>query len=304
MTVRHIKIFCAVCENDYNTTKAAAQLNMTQPAVSLAIKELEGYYGISLFDRIGRRLSITPAGEMFLNYASHISALFNDMEKGMKDWDYFGKLRIGASITIGSQFLPKYVQVFSELYPGTDISVIVAPGNMLEEKLLANELDFALVEGAVYNPVIMYEPYMADHLTVVCPANGKYRQGQTITLDEFKKHKLLLRNKGSGTREVFDDACNRKGFIPIPQWESTSTAALINAAINGLGVAVLPYRMVAKPVLDGRVITIDVDGLDLNREFYIIKHKDKYLTSSAKAFIDLCKNYEADYPAPNYNSIY
>lgn len=304
MTVRHIKIFCAVCENDYNTTKAAAQLNMTQPAVSLAIKELEGYYGINLFDRIGRRLMITPAGEMFLSYASHISSLFDDMEKGMKDWDYFGKLRVGASITIGSQFLPKYIQVFSELYPGTDISVLVAPDNMLVEKLLANELDFALVEGMVCDPVIISEPYMADHLTVVCPSSGPYRHGQSITLEEFKKNKLLLRNKGSGTREVFDNACSAKGFIPVPQWESTSTAALINAAINGLGIAVLPYRMVAKPIMDKRVVTVNVEELDLSRQFYIVRHKDKYLTSSAKAFIDLCKNYEANYPAPNYNSIY
>ena len=106
MTIRHLKIFLSVCENSFHTTKAAEELHMTQPAVSLAIKELEQHYGVILFDRIGRRLKITEAGQRLMEYSSHIISLFDDMEKGMKDWDSFGIIRIGASITIGSQFLP------------------------------------------------------------------------------------------------------------------------------------------------------------------------------------------------------
>ena len=100
MTIRHMIIFRTVCENGYNSTKAAEVLHMTQPAVSLAIKELEQYYGVHLFDRIGRRLQITDAGQHFLQYAIHISDLFSDMETRLRDWDSKGVLRIGASITI------------------------------------------------------------------------------------------------------------------------------------------------------------------------------------------------------------
>ena len=103
MTIRHLKIFLSICSNDCSTTKAAENLHMTQPAVSLAIKELESHYGIALFDRIGRRLQITQAGLRFKEYASHITTLFDDMEKKMLNWDSFGILRVGASITIGSQ---------------------------------------------------------------------------------------------------------------------------------------------------------------------------------------------------------
>ena len=102
MTIRHMIIFRTVCENGYNSTKAAEVLQMTQPAVSLAIKELEQYYGVHLFDRIGRRLQITDAGQHFLQYAIHISDLFSDMETGLRDWDSKGVLRIGARHSLNS----------------------------------------------------------------------------------------------------------------------------------------------------------------------------------------------------------
>ena len=135
MTLRHMKIFHTLCENGNNTTRAAEMLHMTQPAISLAIKELEQYYGIVLFDRIGRRLRLTEAGQHFLEYAIHISSLFDDMETELRNWDSFGILRVGASITIGSQFLPGYVKTFYEVYPGTEIKVLIAPSDQLEEKI-------------------------------------------------------------------------------------------------------------------------------------------------------------------------
>ncbi len=304
MTLRHMNIFRAICENGYNTTKAAEILHMTQPAVSLAIKELEQYYGIVLFDRIGRRLRITEAGQHFLEYATHISSLFYDMEKELRDWDSFGILRVGASITIGSQFLPSYVKAFYNRYPGTEIRALVAPSDELERKILSNELDLALIEGIAHEPSIYSEEYMEDRLTVIFPANGSFRHGQQLSLDEFRRQKFLLRERGSGTREVFDRVTESAGFSATPVWEAMSTTALINAVINGLGISVLPSRMVLGPIEKGLVTAVSVEGLDFRRSFRIIYHKDKYLTSSAKRFLEICRNYEMDYPIPKYNGLY
>lgn len=299
-----MKIFRAICENGNDTTKAAEILHMTQPAVSLAIKELEQYYGVILFDRIGRRLRITEAGLHFLEYATHISSLFDDMEKELHDWDSFGILRVGASITIGSQFLPSYVKAFYGHYPGTEIKALVAPSDELEQKILSNELDLALIEGIAHEPSIYTEEYMEDHLTVICPANGSFRHGQHLSIDEFRSQKFLLREQGSGTRELFNRVTENAGFSVSPVWEAMSTTALVNAVINGLGIAVLPHRMVIGPLERGLVVAVSVDGLDFRRSFHIIHHKDKYLTSSAKAFLELCRNYETDYPLPKYNGLY
>jgi len=296
MTLRHMKIFLSICSHNYNTTKAAESMLMTQPAVSLAIKELEQYYGVVLFDRIGRRLRITEAGQNMLEYATRISTLFDDMEKTLKNWDSFGVLRVGSSITIGYQFLPNYVKTFYEQFPGTEVQAYVAPTESLEQKIMSNELDFALIEGIAHNPSIISEKYMDDHLVVIASSQSGFQMGQTLSIDEFRKQKILLREPGSGTREVFERAIEKADFTVSPIWQSTSTTALINAAVNNLGIAVVPYRRITEHLKHGTIITLNVDGLDFRRGFHIIHHKDKFLTQSAKAFIELCRCYEHTNP--------
>ncbi|HIU88410.1 MAG TPA: LysR family transcriptional regulator [Candidatus Avilachnospira avistercoris] len=300
MTIRHLRIFLSVCKNGFNTTKAAEDLHLSQPAVSLAIKELEDYYGVRLFDRIGRRLSITDAGRRFLDYASHIISLFDDLERSMQNWDSFGLLRIGASITIGSQFLPGYVKAFNTRCPGIDLRVLVTTSDELEEKLLSNELDLALIEGVSHEGSLISEEYMEDSLTVICPPDIGFRQGQVISVEEFKAQKFLLREPGSGTREIFDRTVEQAGFSVTPIWEAMSTTALINAVTSGIGISVIPRRMAVAALRRGDVISISVDGLSFKRKFHIVYHKEKFLTPSAKAFIELCRNYELDYPLPDY----
>lgn len=304
MTIRHMIIFRTICENGFNSTKAAEVLHMTQPAVSLAIKELEQYYGVHLFDRIGRRLQITDAGKHFLQYAIHISDLFSDMETGLRDWDSKGVLRIGASITIGSQFLPRYVKAFTEICPGLDVRVTVDQSERLEQKIMANELDCALIEGIAHDPNIVSEAYMEDHLSVICSRDKGWKQGQVVSIEDFQRQRFLLREIGSGTREVFDRVVEQAGIHITPVWEAMSTTALVNAVINGLGIAVLPHRMILPALRKGLVCTVKVEGLSFSRNFHIIYHKDKFLTASAKRFINLCRDFEIDYPLPYYNGLY
>ena len=289
MTLRHMIIFRTVYESDCNSTKAAERLHMTQPAISLAIKELEQYYGVRLFDRIGRRLKITDSGKLFLQYAIHITDLFEDMETGLRDWDSKGILRVGASITIGSQFLPGYVKAYAEICPGIDVRVVVEQSDSLEHKILTNALDFALIEGIPVDSRIVAETYMHDQLCVLCSPDKGWKQGQTITQEEFKKQRFLLREKGSGTRDVFDQVTARAGLHIVPAWEAMSTSTLINAAVTGLGIAVLPERMIQPALKSGRIITVNVENLDFRRSFYIIRHKDKFLMPAANKFISLCK---------------
>lgn len=298
MTLRHMKIFCALCDAGCNTTKAAGHLNMTQPAVSLAIKELEQYYGIVLFDRIGRRLQITSAGENFLQYARRITAQFDDMEREMRNWDSAGILRVGASLTIGSQFLPHYVKAFSRRQPGTQIQVIVSSSDTLEQALMSNQLDFALIEGISHNPAMHMEEYMEDRLSIIASPQSGFRQDQVLPLDQFCRQPFLLREPGSGTREVFDRAAEAVGIYIRPIWESSSNTALIHAVVNGLGLAVLPQRMVQGALERGLVVSIGAEGIDLRRSFYIIHHKDKYLTPTVRAFLDLCRTYRMVEPLP------
>ena len=304
MTLRHLQIFRAICENGCNTTHAAKALHMTQPAVSLALRELEKHYGVTLFDRIGRRLRITEGGRQMLEYASRIGTLFEDMETSMHNWDAMGVVRVGASITIGSQFLPGYVKAFSAQHPGTQVRAVVAPSDELEAMLLDNALDFALIEGVPHARVLLSEAYMEDELIAICPPDGRFTPGQRLSPEAFFALPLLMRERGSGTREVFDRAAAQAGFSPSPVWEAMSTTALVSAVSSGLGVSVLPARMVQGAIDKGQVVPVAVDGLNLRRRFHIVQHQDKYMTASARAFLALCRQDHMDEPVPQYNDLY
>lgn len=286
MTLRHIEFFIAVCENGCNTTKAAQHLHAAQPAVSLALREIESAYGIKLFDRIGKRLSITQAGKRFYEHAKGISLSLQRLEDEMRGWDG-GRLRTGASLTIGARFLPGYVKAYQQKYPGAHVQALVAPTEILEKKLLENELDLALIEGIPVSASLCAQSYMKDTLSVLCPPDFPYEAGSTITQDEFRVQKFLLRERGSGAREVFEREIARAGFSVAPVWEAMSTTALMNAVQSGLGVAVLPGQLAQDAVRRGLVKEISVQGLRFERSFSIIRHKEKYITASMKNFAAL-----------------
>lgn len=289
MTLRHIRIFLAVCDNGYNVTQAAKTLYMAQPAVSAAIRELEEEYGIRLFDRISRRFYITDAGKRFYQYARKMDVLYRDMERDMRNWNECGILRIGCSITVGSRLMPEYVKQFSFLHPKIQVQVVVQQSELLEKRLLQNELDFAILEGVVHEPGLVNEAYLEDHLVPVTAANGDFTPWQTLSVEEFRNQPFLLREKGSGTREIFDKETEAAGFSVQPVWESASNTALIQAAAAGLGITVLSQRLTEEMVSTGILCPLLVSDISFHRQFRIVYHQDKYLSAAATDFILLCK---------------
>lgn len=292
MTVRHMKIFKTVCECGCSITKAAEKLNMTQPAVSLAVSELENYYGIKLFDRISRRLYLSEAGKMFLEYANTITLTFDDMEKRVRSWEKTGVVRVGASISIGAMLMPEYVKKFAAENPDTKVTVKINRSEELEALLFENKLDFALIEGIVHDQNLVYEDFMEDRLALVA-ARGF--PTDTIKKEEIYAYDFLLREKGSGTREIFESTLTSVSCpLPEPAWESMSTAALINAAEAGLGVAVVPYRMAVERLKSGSIREIHIENIKFTRKYKLVYHKNKKLSTTDRKFIEICRNTETE----------
>ena len=292
MTVRHMKIFKTVCECGCSITKAAEKLNMTQPAVSLAVSELENYYGIKLFDRISRRLYLSEAGKMFLEYANTITLTFDDMEKRVRSWEKTGVVRVGASISIGAMLMPEYVKKFAAEKPDTKVTVKINRSEELEALLFENKLDFALIEGIVHDQNLVYEDFMEDRLALVA---AKGFPTDTIKKEEIYAYDFLLREKGSGTREIFESTLTSVSCpLPEPAWESMSTAALINAAEAGLGVAVVPYRMAVERLKSGSIREIHIENIKFTRKYKLVYHKNKKLSTTDRKFIEICRNTETE----------
>lgn len=289
MTLKHLKIFVTVCDCN-SVTAAAKKLYLAQPAVSLAIKELEDYYQVKLFDRISKRLYLTETGKRLLRYARHITELFQEMEHEIKNWDAVGELKIGSSITIGTELMPQYVKQFMTLFPHIKVQVFIYSSNLIEEKILHNELDFALIEGVPHSPYLVSQDFSDDHLIIICSPDHPLLLKRDLTFDDLKSEPFLLREKGSGTRDLIDSLLITRGISLNPIWEGTSTRALINAAAKGLGISILPKDLVQREIREGKVAILNLSDIEFRRTFKLIYHQNKYLTPMAQSFIELCQS--------------
>ncbi|SHN69743.1 LysR family transcriptional regulator [Desulfitobacterium chlororespirans] len=287
MTIRHLRIFITVYD-ERNMTAAAAKLFMTQPSVSQAIKELENFYRVILFERLSRKLYATSSGEKLYQYACHIINLFDELDDVLKQDAYRKKLVVGANYTVGVVLIHQYIAQFKSLYPDSDVMVMVNKSSILLDKLRKNELDLALVEEVPNESDLVGDFFYNDHIVIVACPDHPLLNKTAITGQDIVNENLLLREKGAGVRNLFEQLMNQLGFAIKPYWESTSTTALINAAINKIGIAVLPYHLVKEYIASGSLKEIEVKGINFNRKLMVVYHKNKFLTSAMQDFIKIC----------------
>ena len=276
MSIRHFRIFIAVAEEE-NITKAAKKLYLTQPTVSIAIKEIEEHYGTRFFERINQRLHITEEGKRFLDYAKHFIAMYDEMEIAFKNTDFTGRLRIGASVNIGTYYMP-----------GLKVQVKINTTAVVEKELLDGKLDLAFVGGTIQSEYIIAEPLFYEKYTAICTPNHPMA-GKTVLLEEFMKEPLLFREESSGAYEVFQSAVNQTGLTVTPVWESTSQTTLMEAVHYGLGVTILPEQMIKREIREGRLAQITFSDFSFQNTIHIAYHHNKYLSPSIKNFILLVK---------------
>ena len=195
MTLRHLTIFLKVYQQQH-ITQAAEQLNLTQPTVSLAIKELETYYGIRLFERLGRGVAPTEAGRELYRYAVHITSLFDEMETRMRNWDSMGVLRVGSSITIGTHILPSLIQSFQTSFPGMQVEAHISNSGEIENRLLSNQIDVGLIESKPAHAELYSVPFLQDSLCALTAPDHPLATRPSVTLKDLADYPFLMREKG------------------------------------------------------------------------------------------------------------
>ncbi|MEI3131040.1 MAG: LysR family transcriptional regulator [Oscillospiraceae bacterium] len=170
-----MKIFTTVYRCG-SVTRAAQELHLAQPSLSVAIRELEEHYGVRLFERTGRAISPTQAAGALYGYASHIVSLFDDMEKQMRNWDTLGVLRLGASVTIGTHILPDLIRRYQARVPQLRIEALVEQSSGIERKLLDNEIDIGLIETQPEQPELLAIPFCATSCARLCRSALHWRK--------------------------------------------------------------------------------------------------------------------------------
>lgn len=295
MTIRHFRIFAAVYRLE-SITRAAEELHLTQPAVTRAIHELEEYYGTRLFERMYRHILPTESSHRLYPQAVHLLGAFDRIETGLRNWDSLGCIRVGATVTLGDTLLPRLARRFTEENPGVELQVVVANGDTLATALCENRLDLALMENAPGIPDLHTEEIGTDLLCAVMATEEPLAQQTSIPLESLSKHPLLVREGGSTARTVLQNALEARGLSCRIVWESVSTEALLNAAGEGLGIAILPETRVKEAAQEKKVCFRPIEGEALKRRRVAAWHKEKYLTSSMKRFLHLCRSTGAEEP--------
>lgn len=285
MTLRYLKIFMAVCETG-STTKAAELLHIAQPSISLALKEMEDYYGLKFFDRIAKRLYITESGRTLYRYAKQILTTFDEMEAQLKRNAAPSTLRIGSSMNIGSLLLPEYIKSFEKRCPNIKVHALIDSNAVIAEAVLNHEVDFALVESRLKKPGLCQIPYMKDALLFICGPTHPLYHIQSIEPADLEKYSFILRQSGSASRDIFNMEPLASLNLKIIM-ESSHNDAVINAVKAGLGLSVQPNLQIRTAIETGALHSIEVKGLSYSRDLHLIYKKGKTLDPFEKIFIEM-----------------
>ncbi len=291
MNLNQLKVFCEVVERK-GFTRAAEALYLTQPAVSRQVQELERYFGVDLFEQIGKRIYPTEAGTILYDYAKGIFHSLDDLDvemnqlKGLKA----GHLRIAASATAGTYLLPPLLGNFKRKYPGVEVSLEIYNSQQVEQHLLQfQQLDLGVTERPITEDALYSEAFDMDHLVVIVSLDHPLAGQGTITASQLQGERFILREVGSGTRDLLDEEFERLNLKVKRVMELGSTAAVKQAVAAGLGVSVVSVRAIGLEEEAGLLKTLQCPDMRLQREIRYVHHKDKRLSRAATAFLQILK---------------
>ena len=285
MTRKHFTIFVEVCRF-LNFSQAAEALNTTQPAVSLAVKELESHYSVALFERMNRRVYLTPAGEALLATAQDVLRGFQEAEETLGQGRPLA-LRVGANVSFGEAGLAQVLGRFRQEHPQVRLRALVANSDKIQSLLAENQLDVGIVDGLGVSERLRAQPLYQEDL-VLAAAPGRFPAPATV--EELAALPLLLREPGSGLRSSVDRVFSQQGLAPQPLLESTSTAALAQAAKAGLGVAILPEALAQR---ESGLQVGTVPEVRFFRQFACALHRQKAPSPALEAFLALLRDQSA-----------
>lgn len=274
-----LKVFYTVAQK-LSFTKAAAELFITQPAVTKHIRELEQQLGLALFKRHGNTISITPGGEIVLKYAEKIFGTYVLLENELAQLNKIseGTIRIGASTTLAQTLVPKILGQFKKTYPAIHVSFLRGNTDLISHQIIKEKIDIAIVEGTLHHPQISYENFLKDEIVLVSKTNSKLSRLLEITPQQLLGIPLVLREYGSGMLEVVfkaltDAGLNTKDLLVDIQMESN--VSIKQYLQHSDAAAFLSIQSIVNELKRNELSIIDIKGLEIFRAFQFIQLRGK-----------------------------
>lgn len=290
VTLRQLAVLEAVARN-LSFTKAAEELHLTQPAVSMQIKQIEESIEIPLFEQIGKKVFLTEAGNEMYSYARAIQQLINEAEtiiediKGIKH----GTLTIAVAST-ANYFAPKILASFKDQHPGVSFSLDVTNRKGLLQHLENNDSDMVIMGKPPQNMELDYEEFMNNPLVAIAPTHHEMAGKHNIPMDEFLQQTFIIREIGSGTRTAIERFFSDRGKEMTKSMSMSSNEAIKQAVEAGLGLGVVSIHTLEMELELKRLVVLDVESFPILRNWYIVHRKGKRLSPAAQSFKNFIVN--------------
>ncbi len=290
MNLNHLRVFSRVAEVG-SLTRAAQALRISQPAVSKQLAELEADLGMALFDRLPRGVRLTAAGETLREHAERILNSEASALTELRDLAGLGRgrLSIGASTTIGSYLVPGLFAELHRLHPAVELDLQIANTAAIEAAVRDNRLDLGLTEGLVATDALTTETVAADEMVAIAPPDHPLLARAPIAARELASVPLLMRERGSGTRDVVEAALRAHAIHVEPIMSLGGTEALKNAVLHGLGIAIVSRLTVEQELRTGRLAELTLSDLHIRRDLHLVMLAGKRPSPAAAAFIALLR---------------
>jgi DNA-binding transcriptional LysR family regulator len=284
VTLRQMKVFAAVARH-LSFTRAARELHLTQPAVSQQVKLLEQEVGLPLFEKIGRKVQLAPAGAELLRYATQAIELLREAGeslaamRGLKR----GVLKLGA-VSTAKYFAPSLLSAFTPAYP--EVTIKFGVGNRLEiiKQMAANEIDLVIMGRPPRELDTIAEPFARHPLIIIAAPDHPLAGKRRIPLKQLASEQFLIREEGSGTRASMEHVFRERQVPFRVSMEVSSNETIKQAVMAGMGISFISAHTVGLELAAGRLVLLDVIGLPIMRDWYVMHLREKQLSPIAAAF--------------------
>jgi DNA-binding transcriptional LysR family regulator len=294
MDLRRLEVFVKVAELG-SFSRAAESLFLTQPTVSEHVRALEDELGVPLLDRLGRGAVPTPAGTLLLGYARRMLALSRQAGQAIAQFQgrVSGELLVGGSTIPGEYVLPALIGAFRGKYPDVSVSLRIGSSGEVQGWVEDGRVEIGVVGAAPTARALEGRPLMADELVLVVPPEHGWAARETVGLDALRAEPMIVRERGSGSREAFESALagvglDLGGFRVVG--EIASTQAIKQAVRAGVGVSIVSRRAVEDECRAGLLACVKLDGLRIARAFHLVTHRDRSRSPLAQAFLALVES--------------
>ncbi len=287
-TLRQLEVFLAVARHQ-SVSAAASELAMSQSACSGSLADLERQFDVQLFDRVGKRLQLGELGRQVRARAEGLLEAARDLEGALAGREDVGRLRIGATLTVGNYVTVPLMARFLQQNPGADLSLAVANTEEIARQVANFEIDIGLVEGETEHSALDVLPWRDDELVVFCPPQHRFARRRRLDDEDLRSTPWIVREHGSGTRQAFDRAMQGiLGDLTIA-FELQHYEAIKAAVNEGLGVGCLSRLAIADELRRGLFVACRVPNRQFTRKFYFLLHRDKFRGAAIERWLRLCR---------------